>query len=209
MRGKLSKAYYLLATVLVVGLIGGVAVADSKVGSNDIKEDAVRSRHINDGAVHGRDLSDGVQGQLGVPGPEGPEGPEGSRGPQGSEGPEGPMGPQGEPGTDGVSGYGTVGPPSHPTLCEGRFEGGATDDCRVTEVGFHDITVNCSSGRVALGGGIETLNEGESPKVSLHGTHPAAIDDFSPFRAHAWEVEFTITAAGPEVQAFVVCAAVE
>ena len=108
-----------------------------------------------------------------------------------------------------MSGYGTVGPPSHATLCEGRFEGGATDDCRVTAVGFHDITVNCSGGRVALGGGVETLNENESPKVALHGTHPAAIDDFSPFRAHSWEVEFTITAAGPEVQAFVVCAAVE
>jgi hypothetical protein len=84
MRGKLSKAYYLLATVLVVGLIGGVAVADTRVGSNDIKDDAVRSRHINNGAVHGRDLSDGVREQLGVPGPAGP---------------------QGEPGADGVSGY--------------------------------------------------------------------------------------------------------
>ncbi len=102
MRGKLCKAYYLLATVLVVGLIGGVAVADTRVGSNDIKDDAVRSRHINDGAVHERDLSDGVRNQLGVPGPVGPEGPQGEQGLQGERGPQGD---QGVPGVDGVSGY--------------------------------------------------------------------------------------------------------
>lgn len=107
MRRKLSKAYYLLATVLVVGLIGGVAVADTKVGPNDIKNDAVRSRHIDDGTVRERDSSAGVQAQLGQdePGEPGPAGPQGPQGPQGPAGPPGAPGAPGADGVDGVSGY--------------------------------------------------------------------------------------------------------
>ena len=108
-----------------------------------------------------------------------------------------------------MSGYRTVGPPSHETLCEGRFNNDtAHTNCRVSEVGFHDITVHCPAGKVAMAGGIETLNQNESPKVTLHGTHPAAIENAPPWHAHAWEAEFTIHEAGPIVQAFVVCAVV-
>ncbi len=195
----LGRFTYLAATLLMVSMVGGVAVADKQIGSRQIEEDAVRSRHINDGAVKLNDLSNGVQGKL----EEG--GPKGDQGEPGEDGEDGERGPRGD---DGVSGYGTVGPPSHETLCEGRFNGAAHTNCRVTEVGFHDITVNCPVGKVALGGGIETLNENESPKVTLHGTHPAAIDNASPWHAHAWEAEFTIAEAGPTVQAFVVCATV-
>jgi hypothetical protein len=49
-------------------MIGGVAVADSKIGSNRIKDDAVRSRHINDGSVFQKDLGAGVVEKLNEPG---------------------------------------------------------------------------------------------------------------------------------------------
>jgi hypothetical protein len=48
-------------------MIGGVAVADSKIGANRIKDDAVRARHIQDGAVHQRELSPGVLSRLNKP----------------------------------------------------------------------------------------------------------------------------------------------
>lgn len=66
-----------------MSLVGGVAVADSKIGSNRIKDNAVKSRHIDNGTVRQEDLSDGVQSKLD----------------------KGRRGPKGEPGTDGVSGY--------------------------------------------------------------------------------------------------------
>jgi Collagen triple helix repeat (20 copies) len=89
-------------------MIGGVAVADSKIGPNRIKDDAVRSRHIQDGAVAERDLSNGVIDKLNEPGPAGPAGPQGPKGDMGQRGPEGiqgEQGEQGEPGINGVSGY--------------------------------------------------------------------------------------------------------
>lgn len=45
-RRRLGKAFYPVATLLVVSLVGGVAVADSKIGPNRIKDNAIRSRHI-------------------------------------------------------------------------------------------------------------------------------------------------------------------
>jgi hypothetical protein len=97
-RRRLGKAFYPVATLLVVSLVGGVAVADSKIGANRIKDNAIRSRHIQDAAVKEAHLSNGVVTKLNQPGPQGPQGPIGHEGPVGPRGATGPEGPQGPPG---------------------------------------------------------------------------------------------------------------
>jgi hypothetical protein len=123
MRRKLGKLSYLLATVLVVGLLGGVAVADGKIGSKRIKNNAVKSRHIDDGTIRQRDLRSGVRAKLDRTGQQGPQGPAGEQGPQG------------EPGADGVSGHEVV---NSPAMVFGPNGWGGWD---------------CPEGKVAVGGG--------------------------------------------------------
>jgi hypothetical protein len=56
--------------------------------------------------------------------------------------------------------------------------------------------VNCPTGKVAISGGVEATNNSQIPFVTVHGSHPAAIDPIPPenvvWHAKAWEVEFTI-----------------
>lgn len=221
-----------VATALVAG--SGTAVASSLVTSADIRDHTVQGRDIarntithaniknnsilsediRNGHVTREDLSRGVRRLLDKRAANvkrGRAGKDGRQGPQGPAGKDGGQGPQGPAGRDGVTGYETVAPPSHPTLCEDRYNDGsgivANTDCRVNTPGFHDITVHCPAGDVAVSGGAETLNESQSSLVTLHGTHSAAIEDQAPYRATAWEVEFTIASSPtePNVQASVLC----
>jgi Collagen triple helix repeat (20 copies) len=213
--GLIAVCATLLAatTAGAAALIDGGDIRDNSVTGQDIRNGTLRMRDIADGAterLRGQDGAKGDTGAQGAAGPAGPQGTKGDTGATGAAGADGADGADGEDGQDGVSGYGTVAPPSHPTLCESRFGPDAIPGtaCQVTDVGFHDITVHCPTGKVALSGGLESLNQTESPKVTLHGSHPAAVDNEPPFGAHAWEVEFTIEAPGPMAQAHVVCAEV-
>ena len=133
MRQKLGKVFYLAATLLVVSLVGGVAVADSRMGSGPIKNDSVLSRHIKDGTVREVDLSDGVVSKLNQPGPAGPQGPMGATGATGATGPQGE---QGEPGAAGVSGLETI-----------------ATEIRVPGTASGQVAAICPEGKVAIGGG--------------------------------------------------------
>jgi Collagen triple helix repeat (20 copies) len=217
--GLIAVCATLLAatTAGAAALIDGGDIRDNSVTGQDIRNGTLRMRDIADGAterLRGQDGAKGDTGAQGAAGPAGAQGVKGDTGATGAAGADGADGADGEDGQDGVTGYGTVAPGGSHPLCESRFvasdgtEGPAGSDCQVTTVGFHDITVRCPSEKEALAGGLETLNEHESPKVTLHGSHPAAVDDTAPFSAHAWEVEFTIEAAGPMAQAHVVCAEV-
>jgi Collagen triple helix repeat (20 copies) len=199
---------------------GSLTSADIKYNSlthRDIRDESVLSRDIHDGDVSLEDLtpwvqnklerraSEGTDGATGAPGPLGPQGPMGLQGEQGPKGPQGEQGPKGPAGEDGVSGYESIGPPLAPWKVD--------TDPQHRETGFHDIVVNCPPGKVAISGGLETTNNNMMQFVTVHGSHPAAIDPIDPpanaiWHARAWEVEFTINPHTPEpaaVQAFVLC----
>jgi Collagen triple helix repeat (20 copies) len=199
---------------------GSLTSADIKYNSlshRDIRDESVLSRDIHNGDVSLEDLSpwvqnklerrggDGEDGAAGAPGPQGPMGPQGQQGPMGPQGEQGPTGPAGAPGEDGVSGYESIGPPLAPWKVD--------TDPQHRDTGFHDIVVNCPPGKVAISGGLEATNNHMMQFVTVHGSHPAAIDPIDPpanaiWHARAWEVEFTIALDTPEpaaVQAFVLC----
>jgi hypothetical protein len=143
-RQKLEKVFYLAATLLAVSLVGGVAVADSRMGSGPIKNDSVLSRHIKDGTVREADLSDGVVGKLNQPGPAGPQGP------MGATGATGPQGEQGEPGAAGVSGLETI-----------------ATEIRVTGTASGQVGAICPEGKVAIGGGHAASADGADGSNTL------------------------------------------
>jgi hypothetical protein len=199
-----------VVTALVVG--GGTATAaqlitgdDVKNGSltnadikneslthRDVENESLVSGDIRDGAVRNKDLSRWVQKRLD------------RRVRTGAAGPQGPAGPKGADGQDGAPGYESIGPPMAPWKVD-------TDPAN-REVGFHDITVNCPPGKVAISGGVEATNNQMMQLVTVHGSHPAAIDPVDPdariWHAKAWEVEFSIAPYAPEpaaVQAFALC----
>jgi Collagen triple helix repeat (20 copies) len=82
----------------------------------------------------------GPQGPTGPAGPVGPVGPTGLTGPTGATGPQGPAGPTGPAGTDGVSGYEMVN--------DGLQQ--------VGPLGTQQFIENCPSGKVAVGGGVDS-----------------------------------------------------
>jgi hypothetical protein len=84
----------LLATVAMLVLDPGAALASPTHGHGGHRAHGARSRHGHHRKGHGSG-SRGPAGPQGPQGPMGPNGPQGPRGPQGLTGNTGPMGPQG------------------------------------------------------------------------------------------------------------------
>ena len=104
----------------------------------------------------------GPEGPAGPQGPAGPAGADGAVGPQGQAGLQGPAGPQGAPGTPGAPGLpGAQGPqgPAGEAGPAGGLLGYETieQETIVPNVllnNFATASVNCSAGKVPLGGGV-------------------------------------------------------
>jgi hypothetical protein len=90
---------------------------------------------VGDGTV----ISWNSQGVEGVQGATGAEGPQGPQGPQGEPGADGAQGPQGEPGVDGRDGITDAERVTFSTRVDGN---------KVTR-----LTVDCPTGKIAIGGG--------------------------------------------------------
>jgi hypothetical protein len=189
-RQKLGKVFYLAATLLAVSLVGGVAVADSRMGSGPIKNDSVLSRHIKDGTVGEADLSDGVVGKLNQAGPEGPVGPPGEMGPQGDPGE------QGEPGAAGVSGLETI-----------------ATEIRVPGTASGQVAAICPEGKVAIGGGHAASADGaDGSNTLINESGPGNLTQSNGvWSGDRWVVRFDNTATTHpsgqgNVKAYVNCA---
>jgi hypothetical protein len=179
---------------IATGAITQENVKNESLGSQDLRNGHVLSADIKNGGVRAVDLADSLRAQLA----------ERAAGPGGTAGPQGPKGERGPAGRDGVSGYESIGPALAPWKVD--------TDPGNRQTGFHDIQVNCPAGKVAVSGGLETTNNAMMPYVTVHGTHPSAVDPVDPagriWHAKAWEVEFSIHSQAPEpaaVQAFVIC----
>jgi hypothetical protein len=176
-------------------------VKNETLGSQDLRNGHVLSEDIRNGDIKVQDLSKEALRALDHGDDAGKPGAPGARGPKGDTGPRGPAG---QDGRDGVSGYESIGPPLAPWKVD--------TDPGNRQTGFHDIQVNCPAGKVAVSGGVEVTNNQMMPFVTVHGSHPAAVDPVDPdsriWHAKAWEVEFSINPTAPEpaaVQAFVIC----
>lgn len=64
-RSRLTYAN-VMATLAVFIAVGGGAYAASKIGPNDIKENAIRSKHVKDGQIKPADLAEIPGGRVGV-----------------------------------------------------------------------------------------------------------------------------------------------
>ena len=97
--------------VVLVAAGGTVAVADSLVGTHDLKDGAVTSKKIKDETIRRVDLHPSLAAKIGVPGEQGPMGPQGATGPTGPAGPTGATGATGPQGPTGAAGaQGATGP---------------------------------------------------------------------------------------------------
>jgi hypothetical protein len=215
----LSRPSQLIAAVgVLVFALGGTATAAKLVDGSDIRNGSITGADIKSGSITSADIKSGsitasdlskatekaLDGKDGKNGAAGPKGETGAAGPQGPKGENGATGPQGPAGEDGVSGYESIGPALAPWKVD--------TDPGARQTGFHDIQVNCPAGKVAISGGLEATNNLMMEYVTVHGSHPAAVDPVDAeahiWHAKAWEVEFTIDADAPEpagVQAFVLC----
>ena len=186
----------------------------------------------------GANGAEGDTGNTGAQGQQGEQGPQGNSGPAGKSvyqlaveggyegtfdewvedlrGEDGEDGDDGDDGENGFTGYEIVGPTDHSAQCEDHgysFVTGATfstDMCWTNEPGYHDTTVSCPEGKIALSGGIEVLNENSNYYyynywVLTRTSHPVVSNSV----ARAWNTEYQVDWNGyeyPQVQAFAVCA---
>jgi hypothetical protein len=125
----------------------------------------VTGKQIKDGTITGKDVKNRSLGAsklnasaLGsLAGERGPAGPQGDRGPKGDPGKQGPIGPAGATGEQG--------PQGSPGLANVEYR--VSSGKSVPKNGTVSATVNCNSGKVALGGGAANFpSVGESRIVS-------------------------------------------
>ncbi len=124
-----------LALFLALGGISWAAVTlpSNSVGAKEIKTSAVRSSEVKDGALSGRDFAPGTLLQ----GPQGPKGDKGDKG---------------DPGQSGAQNV--IVRVSSPATLPARGGGG--------EPGLVSVTASCEPGERAVGGGGETINDGDA-----------------------------------------------
>lgn len=160
-RRRLPAPGTVVAGIALVVALGGTAYASgilprNSVGTEQLRADAVVSSKVLNHSLRAVDfkpgqLPRGPRGAAGESGPAGPPGPAGAAGPPGGTGLPGATGPQGPAG---FSRLAYVSEDFGPFPSETEYGG----------------EVACGSGDHAVGGGVETDNEGEQ---SLAGTYPS------------------------------------
>ena len=144
-----------VAYLALFAALGGSAYAAVTVTGKQIKDGTITGKDVKNRSLGAGKLSAGALGSLaGERGPAGPQGERGLKGDPGKQGPIGPAGATGEQGPQGPTGLANV---------EYRVSAGKSVAKNATE----SATVNCSSGKVALGGGAANFpSAGESRVVS-------------------------------------------
>ncbi|HVG74397.1 MAG TPA: hypothetical protein VM824_03395 [Thermoleophilaceae bacterium] len=144
-----------VAYLALFAALGGSAYAAVTVTGKQIKDGTITGKDVKNRSLGTGKLSASALGSLaGQRGPAGPQGPAGPKGDPGKQGPSGATGATGEQGPQGAAGV---------TNIEYRVSAGKSV-AKNTTVTDH---VNCSSGKVALGGGAANFpSAGESRVVS-------------------------------------------
>ena len=128
-----------VAYLALFAALGGSAYAAVTVTGKQIKDGSVTGKDVKNRSLGAGDLSASALGSLA--GERGPAGPQGPAGPKGDPGKLGPAGATGEQGPQGSAGLANV---------EYKVSAGKSIPKDQT-VGDQ---VNCTSGKVALGGGV-------------------------------------------------------
>jgi hypothetical protein len=130
-----------VAYLALFAALGGSAYAAVTVTGKQIKDGTVTGKDVKNRSLAAGDLSASALGSLaGERGPAGPQGPAGPKGDPGKQGSIGPAGATGEQGSQGSPGLANV---------EYKVSTGKS----VPKDQTVDDQVNCTSGKVALGGG--------------------------------------------------------
>ena len=158
----------MLVTTLAVVASASGTVRDLITGAQ-IRDGSITSRDIANHTLIRKDLSSklvtSLRGQTGPAGPAGPAGPQGEKGATGDRGPAGSQGPEGPPGAQG---------PQGPKGDPGGLAGYEIVTSAPQSVAASDIsvgTVNCPSGKVAVGGGAKVA---DPANVFIIDTYPNA-----------------------------------
>ncbi|HEX6654011.1 MAG TPA: hypothetical protein VF072_14800 [Thermoleophilaceae bacterium] len=142
-----------VAYLALFAALGGSAYAAVTVTGKQIKDATITGKDVKNRSLGAGKLSASAIGSLaGERGPAGPQGPAGPKGAPGKQGPTGSAGATGEQGPQGPTGLANV---------EYRVSAGKT----VAKNGTVTDTVNCSSGKVALGGGAANFPAREASRV--------------------------------------------
>jgi hypothetical protein len=169
-----------VAYLALFAALGGSAYAAVTVTGKQIKDATVTGKDVKNRSLGAGELSASALGSLRAAGERGPAGP------QGEPGKQGPIGPAGATGQQGPSGVGGV---------EYKVSSGKSVPKDQT-VGDQ---VNCTSGKVALGGGAAQFPSGAPMRVvssapgGLNGTPTGWSTQVhneggSTFSAYAWVV---------------------
>jgi hypothetical protein len=176
-----------VAYLALFAALGGSAYAAVTVTGKQIKDGTVTGKDVKNRSLGAAKLSASALGSLaGESGPAGPQGPAGPKGDQGKQGPAGTTGAQGEQGPQGPAGLANI---------EYKVSAGKSIPKDQT-VGDQ---VNCTSGKVALGGGAAQFPSGAPMRVvssapgGLNGTSTGWSTQVhneggSAFSAFAWVV---------------------
>ena len=130
--------------------VTGKNVKDGTITGKDVKNRSLGTAKLSPSAVAsltGKPGPAGPQGEKGAPGPAGPTGPVGATGPKGETGAIGPLGPQGPQGSRGLQG---------PSGISGWTY--VTKAARIRPNSHANWSVDCPSGKKALGGGESTAS---------------------------------------------------
>jgi hypothetical protein len=146
-------------TAVIVSVLGSTPIGEAglelvvqrnSVGTPQLRNGAVTTPKLRNNAVTSAKVLNGAllpvdfrPGSLprGATGPAGPTGPIGATGPTGLTGPRGATGPTGATGAPGLTGYQVV-----------------TASVSTPAGAFGGIQATCPSGKVPLGGGVNTAN---------------------------------------------------
>lgn len=206
-------------TVLVLSLAGGVTYAASQ-HANPVyhgcysKKTGVLRMLTRTGARCTRNevaISWNQTGPQGLQGPVGQNGPAGVRGPQGAKGNTGATGVQGVPGPVGATGpQGPQGPqgPAGPQGPQGP--GGVEVVWNTRPADGQGTTVNCPTGKIAIGGGAKG---GKFAWIYRQGPTGSSIPDPGTFPvgstttgATGWEANASNTNPSDPLAVYVICA---
>ena len=146
----------------------------------------------------------GATGPVGAMGATGATGPIGPMGATGATGPSGPLGARGSTGPSGPSGpTGQPGPPGQPGATGATGPAGVSGYTRVTQSGaiasstVGALTVNCSSGMKAVGGGMSFPTTGLSGAdiagVHMIQSYPSSDSAWQVWMANQASVSVTVT----------------
>ena len=181
-----------VAYVALFAALGGSAYAAVTVTGKQIKDGTITGKDVKNRSLGAGKLSASALGSLA--GERGPAGPQGDRGPKGDPGKQGPIGPAGATGQQG--------PQGSPGLANIEYRVSAGKS--VAKNATVSDTVNCNSGKVALGGGAANFPSSESSRVvssapgGANGTPTGWTvqvhnDEGSAFTTFAWVVCANVT----------------